>query len=240
MGHFSDIGAAVIGSGFIGTVHIESLRRLGVHVRGVLAAARSAASRRPRATRPAARPTHRSRRCSTTPAVDVVHVTSPNQLHYPQVKADPGRRPARHLREAARRDLRRVARSWCAWRRPPTASPRSTSTSASTRSTSTPTRWSRDGALGEPRLITGHYFQDWLLLRHRLELAPGARQGRQPAGRRRHRLALDRPHQLHQRAAGRSRSWPTSSTFVKVRQQPTGPVETFSQERATRHHPDGR
>ncbi len=36
MGHFSDIGAAVIGSGFIGTVHIENLRRLGVNVRGVL------------------------------------------------------------------------------------------------------------------------------------------------------------------------------------------------------------
>ena len=33
---FNDIGAAVIGSGFIGTVHIENLRRLGVSVRGVL------------------------------------------------------------------------------------------------------------------------------------------------------------------------------------------------------------
>ena len=33
---FSDIGAAVIGSGFIGTVHIEVLRRLGVNVRGVI------------------------------------------------------------------------------------------------------------------------------------------------------------------------------------------------------------
>ena len=36
MNHFSDVGAAVIGSGFIGTVHIEALRRLGVNVRGVL------------------------------------------------------------------------------------------------------------------------------------------------------------------------------------------------------------
>jgi predicted dehydrogenase len=33
---FSDIGAAVIGTGFIGTVHVEQLRRIGVDVRGVL------------------------------------------------------------------------------------------------------------------------------------------------------------------------------------------------------------
>lgn len=32
----SDIGAAVIGTGFIGTVHVEALRRIGVQVRGVL------------------------------------------------------------------------------------------------------------------------------------------------------------------------------------------------------------
>ena len=32
----SQIGAAVIGSGFIGTVHIEALRRLGVQVHGLL------------------------------------------------------------------------------------------------------------------------------------------------------------------------------------------------------------
>ena len=33
---YADIGAAVIGSGFIGTVHVEQLRRLGVQVRGIL------------------------------------------------------------------------------------------------------------------------------------------------------------------------------------------------------------
>ena len=32
----SSIGAAVIGTGFIGTVHVEQLRRIGVPVRGVL------------------------------------------------------------------------------------------------------------------------------------------------------------------------------------------------------------
>ena len=33
---FPSIGAAVIGSGFIGTVHIEALRRIGVRVTGLL------------------------------------------------------------------------------------------------------------------------------------------------------------------------------------------------------------
>ena len=32
----SSIGAAVIGSGFIGTVHIEALRRIGVPIVGLL------------------------------------------------------------------------------------------------------------------------------------------------------------------------------------------------------------
>ena len=36
MTRLSEIGAAVIGSGFIGTVHIEGLRRIGVTVHGIL------------------------------------------------------------------------------------------------------------------------------------------------------------------------------------------------------------
>ncbi|MEA2519160.1 MAG: hypothetical protein QOF49_1240, partial [Chloroflexota bacterium] len=36
MSNLSGIGAAVIGTGFIGTVHVEQLRRIGVDIRGVL------------------------------------------------------------------------------------------------------------------------------------------------------------------------------------------------------------
>ncbi len=55
MRRFADIGAAVIGTGFIGTVHVEALRRIGVDVRGVLGstpdrgAARAAALNVPKA-----------------------------------------------------------------------------------------------------------------------------------------------------------------------------------------------
>jgi predicted dehydrogenase len=31
-----EVNTAIIGSGFIGPVHAEALRRLGIHVRGVL------------------------------------------------------------------------------------------------------------------------------------------------------------------------------------------------------------
>ncbi len=53
MERFSDIGAAVIGSGFIGTVHIEALRRLGVNVRGVIDATPELAQDAARRTGPA-------------------------------------------------------------------------------------------------------------------------------------------------------------------------------------------
>src|SRR3972149_392806 len=82
---FGDIGAAVIGSGFIGTVHIENLRRLGVDVRGVLGSSpqRSEAAAA-RMGLPRAYPSLDA--LLDDPEVHAVHVTSPNQLHYPQVK----------------------------------------------------------------------------------------------------------------------------------------------------------
>ena len=110
MEHFSDIGAAVIGSGFIGTVHIENLRRLGVEVRGVLGCDPERGEQAARAPRPAAgvplaggaaggpRGRRRPR-----------HLAQPVPL--PAGQGDPRCRPARHLREAAGRDLRRVARA---------------------------------------------------------------------------------------------------------------------------------
>src|SRR6185436_19187820 len=86
MGHFSDLGAAVIGSGFIGTVHIEALRRLGVRVHGLLGSdPERGAEAATRIGLPRAYPTLEA--LLEDPAVDVVHVTSPNQLHHPQVKA---------------------------------------------------------------------------------------------------------------------------------------------------------
>jgi predicted dehydrogenase len=89
----------------------------------------------------------------------------------------------------------------------------------------------RDGDLGEPRLITGHYFQDWLLLdtdwNWRLEPDKGGSL-RAVGDIGSHWVDL-----TSFIAGQRVQSVMADlSTFVSVRQRPTGPVETFSQERA--------
>ncbi len=86
MTDFAGISAAVVGTGFIGTVHTQSLRRLGVQVRGVLgsSAARGAA----RAAEMGVGKAYADLdELLADEAVDVVHVTSPNHAHYAQVKA---------------------------------------------------------------------------------------------------------------------------------------------------------
>ena len=82
-----NIRAAVAGTGFIGVVHVEALRRLGIEVAGVVGSEpRARAWRRP------------GRRTSRTPyesfeamladdRVDVVHLATPNHLHDGQVRA---------------------------------------------------------------------------------------------------------------------------------------------------------
>ncbi|MCC5983881.1 MAG: Gfo/Idh/MocA family oxidoreductase [Rhodobacteraceae bacterium] len=79
-------GAAVIGTGFIGSVHIGALRRLGVTVHGVLGSNAERGAERAAALGVGhAYPDLGA--LLNDARVDVVHVTSPNHLHYPQVKA---------------------------------------------------------------------------------------------------------------------------------------------------------
>ena len=122
----------------------------------------------------------------------------------PAGRGDPRGRQARRLREAAGHDRRANRAGLVApGRRVRPGQRGRTSTSASIRSTSTSARSVAAGDLGAVRLVTGRYFQDWLLLETRLELATRAGQGRGAPGGRRHRLALARPHGLRHRRAGR-------------------------------------
>jgi predicted dehydrogenase len=74
-------GAGIVGTGFIAAVHVEALRRLDVDVLGVVGSTpdRAAEARLGNVYRSLAELLEDDR-------VDVVHVTTPNHLHYPQVK----------------------------------------------------------------------------------------------------------------------------------------------------------
>src|SRR5258706_10671599 len=86
MPRFADIGAAVIGTGFIGTVHVEQLRRIGVDVRGVLGSTPERGAARAEALS-VGHAYGSLNDILADPSVDVVHVTSPNHLHVPQALA---------------------------------------------------------------------------------------------------------------------------------------------------------
>lgn len=80
------IRAAVIGTGFIGPAHVEALRRLGVEVVGIAGSSPARALPKARALNlPKVYETWEE--AIADPHVDVVHITTPNHLHYPMAKA---------------------------------------------------------------------------------------------------------------------------------------------------------
>ena len=81
MSEITEVRAGVVGTGFIGVVHVEALRRLGVEVVGVVGSSPERARAKTLA------PVIESYEAMLADdRVDVVHLTTPNHLHYPQVK----------------------------------------------------------------------------------------------------------------------------------------------------------
>jgi predicted dehydrogenase len=81
MKRLDELKAAVVGTGFIGAVHVDALRRLGVEVLGV------AGSTPERAGSKGLAPAYDSfEALLADERVDVVHLTTPNRLHFPQAK----------------------------------------------------------------------------------------------------------------------------------------------------------
>ena len=156
------IGAAVVGTGFIGAVHVEALRRLGVNVHGVVGSSRERADRR--AAELGLPPAYAGfEEMLADERVEVVHITTPNHLHHAQAKAalEAGKhvvceKPlAMTLDESA--DLLRAARE----------SERVHAVNFNLRFYPM-CRHVRGiiagGDIGDVRLISGRYHQDWLLL----------------------------------------------------------------------------
>src|SRR4051794_19704750 len=156
----SDIAAAVIGSGFIGTVHVEALRRIGVRVAGILGTS-------PERAEASARRLGVARGYADLDElladdVQVVHVTSPNVAHHPQVKRilEAGRhvvceKPLAMTSEESSELVELAARTGLvnAVNFNIRFYPLNQHVSALV----------GDGGVGDVRLVTGRYFQDWLL-----------------------------------------------------------------------------
>ncbi len=225
----SDIGAAVIGSGFIGTVHIEALRRIGVRLVGLLESSPELGARRA-AELGIPRAYASLDELLADPDVAVVHVTSPNELHHPQAKAILA--AGRHvvcekplaLTSAQSGELVALAAA-----------------AGLVNAVNFNLRWYplnqhvaamvAAGGLGEIRYITGRYFQDWLLhdtdWNWRLEGDQGgALRAVGDIGS--HWLDLTSfLTGLHVEEV-----FADLATFIPVRRKPAGPVQTFSTDRA--------
>jgi predicted dehydrogenase len=229
MSRISEIGAAVIGTGFIGTVHVEELRRIGVQVRGVLGSTPERGAARADALG-VAHAYASLDEILADPAVDVVHVTSPNHLHVPQASAILG--AGKHV--VCEKPLAMTAAESASLVRQADASGLVNAVNFNIRFYPLHQHVREivaAGDLGEVRFVTGHYFQDWLL--HDTDWN--------------WRLDPDKGGAL--RAVGDIGShWldlmafvtgqPIAAvmadlaTFIDTRQEPTGTVETFSTERS--------
>jgi predicted dehydrogenase len=156
----SQLQAAIIGAGFVGRVHIDALRRLGVPVVGVLGSSpeRSEASR---SGLKLARGYRSLDELAGDSAVQVVHICTPNHLHFEQ--ASILLRAGKHVmcekpvamttqESAALIDLARQnkrAGGVCYNLRYYPLCQEAHARVAS-------------GAIGEPRLVHGSFLQDWL------------------------------------------------------------------------------
>ncbi|MBN1148199.1 MAG: Gfo/Idh/MocA family oxidoreductase [Anaerolineales bacterium] len=81
-----DLKVGVVGAGFIGPAHVEALRRSGVHVVGISENTPERAQQRAADLR-LEKAYESFDAMVADPALDVIHITSPNHLHYPQAKA---------------------------------------------------------------------------------------------------------------------------------------------------------
>ena len=230
MRRIADVGAAVIGTGFIGTVHVEALRRIGVQVRGVLGsnpergALRAEALGVPRAY-------GSLDELLADPTVQVVHVTSPNDLHVSQTRAS--LMAGRHV--VCEKPLAITAAESAELVELAAVSGLINATNFNIRYyplNQQARETVADGTLGEVRLVTGRYFQDWLTLESDWNW----------------RLQPDRGGAL--RAVGDIGShWldlmtyvtgrritavmADLTTFMTTRQEPAGPLETYATGRST-------
>lgn len=229
MSGVAGIGTAVIGTGFIGTVHVESLRRIGVRVTGILGSTPDRGARN--AERLGVQRAYASiDELLADPAVDVVHVASPNDLHVAQARA--ALAAGKHV--VCEKPLALTAIESAELVDLAAKSSRVAAVNFNIRFYPLNQHASEliaAGGVGDVRLVTGRYFQDWLLLESdwNWRLLPergGALRAVGDIG----SHWLD----LVQFVTGLELESVMAdvATFVPTHREPTRPVETFSTERA--------
>jgi len=222
---FSQINAGVVGVGFIGIAHVEALRRIGVNVVGVVGSSPDRAQAKAEiANLPTVYDSIGS--LVADPTIDVVHIATPNNLHFEQVleSLDAGKHvvcekplavTSEHSADlVARAELNGVVNAVCFNLRFYGHVLQSKAMVA-------------DGSLGSVNYVTGRYFQDWLLrdTDWNWRLVPDdAGDLRAVADIGSHWLDLAR----FMTGKDIVEVMADLHTFVPVRRHPEGPVETFA------------
>ena len=219
-----NLRAAVIGAGFVGRAHIEALRRLAIPIQGVLG---SSLARTQAACHSLGivRVYQSMEELAKDASVDVVHVCTPNHLHFPETES--ALRAGKHVmcekplamntQETAAlvelaREQGRVAAVTYNLRYYPLCQEAHALV--------------KQGTIGEPRIAYGSYLQDWLFYptdwNWRLDPELGGTM-RAVADIGTHWLDLIcwiTGRNLKELCAD-------LATLIPVRQRPKGPVETF-------------
>jgi predicted dehydrogenase len=158
----SDVKVGVVGVGFIGVAHVEALRRLGIDVVGVV----GSTAERARLKAKAANLPHVYESLEdmlADPAIDAVHIASPNHVHAEQVRLALG--AGKHVVSEkplgvtsdetadllARANDSGLVNAVCFNIRFYPLCHQAMALVA-------------DGSIGRPRFVSGSYLQDWLLL----------------------------------------------------------------------------
>ena len=222
----SNLRAGIIGTGFIGPVHIEALKRLGVQVTAICGSTKNAKATAEKWGIPEVYGDYDYEAMYRSPNVDVVHITSPNKVHVEQslaaLKAGKHvvcekplgmdtKETARLVKAAAKSDRVFAVNYMCRFF-PGVLQMR---------------ELVRSGKLGQIIHVQGHFFQDWLLQQTDFNWRLLASEGGKLRA-----VGDIGTHWIDAVSfvlgAKAESVFATLETFHKTRLRPKGPVQTFA------------
>jgi hypothetical protein len=192
----SHLCAGIIGTGFIGPVHIEALKRIGVQVTAVCGSTAGAMATAEKWGIPEVYGDYDYRAMCASPNVDIVHITSPNKFHVEQSLATLS--AGKHV--VCEKPLGMTTAETTPLVAAAAASDRVFAGQLYVPLLPRRAANARAGAIGKARQDhprSGALLPGLATQGDRLQLAPARRRGRQAPRRRRHRNTLDRRGVIH-------------------------------------------